>query len=754
MRICRSRATAAELPTNASTIIRNTTGLDSLTGTAGNDTFIGDNNTLTADTLNGGNGADKLIITNAGASYSSVPTLTSIETLQVTDAGSTAGASFNLINSTGITKIVNSGSTNASAAALTFNNLAAIVDLEINSTSGQVNETVGYVAAAVAGTTDIQKVSLSSATMGTLTVAGVETMAFTAVAGNTTIAAVAAAAMTKATIEGSGNLTITGALTGATTIDASTATGAVKVQADATKNVAFTGGTGADTINMDVGLTSADTLNGGAGTDTLRLATQATFAVTAQTNVTNFEALQIDAASTGTLDLSLYGATNAFKTVTLGTGGIDQVGLVAGQTVAITKGVTGSAITVDLDNATNAGTGSFALASDSAADTLTLALRNTDITNGATTNVMTAFTAAQIEALTITANKAVIAGATIDTADTLNLATLSAAVATSLVLSGNTAMSIGTAGSTLTALTLVDAAAATNDITLGTLAMAFGTANTGATVNTGAGNDFVSLNVGVAGVLKAVDLGGNTGATGADTLALSSATGTGLTIVDLSSTTDQISQLLGSANAAAQLNIENINLSGFAAAGATSQITGSSAANVIVGGAGVDTINGGAGNDTITGGLGADVLSGGAGADRFVIAATDSLNTSLDTINDFAAGTDILVLAVVPTSLVAGAATAQFTTAVAIASSGVTSGALATDLAAAVTAQIAINSTLWDSIGDTIAVQLTGASVAGTTVTYIFQNQAANNTYDATVDTVVALIGTSTTPTALASFAA
>lgn len=173
----------------------------------------------------------------------------------------------------------------------------------------------------------------------------------------------------------------------------------------------------------------------------------------------------------------------------------------------------------------------------------------------------------------------------------------------------------------------------------------------------------------------------------------------------------------------------------------------------IAGAGGADVIAGGAGADVITGGAGADAMTGGLGVDRFVINATDSLNTALDTITDFTAGTDILDLAVVPTSLVAGPATAQFTTAAAVATSGATAASLAVDLAAAVAAQIVVNATFWDSVGDTIAVLINGASVAGNNVTYIVQNQAANVTYDTAVDTVVALVGTSTTPVALASFA-
>lgn len=44
--------------------------------------------------------------------------------------------------------------------------------------------------------------------------------------------------------------------------------------------------------------------------------------------------------------------------------------------------------------------------------------------------------------------------------------------------------------------------------------------------------------------------------------------------------------------------------------------------------------------------------------------------------------------------------------------------------------------------------------MAGTGVTYIIQNQAADAAYNAAADTVVALIGTSVAPTTLAHFVA
>lgn len=148
-----------------------------------------------------------------------------------------------------------------------------------------------------------------------------------------------------------------------------------------------------------------------------------------------------------------------------------------------------------------------------------------------------------------------------------------------------------------------------------------------------------------------------------------------------------------------------------------------------------DTLAGGAGGDTLVGGAGGDRLLGGNGLDTFVVGATDSLNTALDVIADMEAG-DRLRFAVLPISSVASSGADL--TAVQVASTGITAVTLAADLVTAATAAAA---NAFDQLGDTLLVTLGGASVAGTGVVYVVQNQAANATYDVAADTVVALLG-------------
>lgn len=102
----------------------------------------------------------------------------------------------------------------------------------------------------------------------------------------------------------------------------------------------------------------------------------------------------------------------------------------------------------------------------------------------------------------------------------------------------------------------------------------------------------------------------------------------GAAIVDLSSTTDQITLFNGVANSVAQAGFEDVDFSAYTQTGsAGADITGSSGVNVIVGTGYADTIRGGDGADTITGGAGNDTLIGGAGIDNYKFSDTNGKDT-------------------------------------------------------------------------------------------------------------------------------
>ncbi|MDZ8107381.1 MAG: calcium-binding protein, partial [Nostoc sp. DedQUE12a] len=75
-------------------------------------------------------------------------------------------------------------------------------------------------------------------------------------------------------------------------------------------------------------------------------------------------------------------------------------------------------------------------------------------------------------------------------------------------------------------------------------------------------------------------------------------------------------------------------------------LTGNTLNNTLIGGDGNDQLQGLAGNDTLLGGNGNDTLTGGIGSDKYLFQSNSAFNTSLgiDTITDFEAGQDQIVL--------------------------------------------------------------------------------------------------------------
>ena len=145
----------------------------------------------------------------------------------------------------------------------------------------------------------------------------------------------------------------------------------------------------------------------------------------------------------------------------------------------------------------------------------------------------------------------------------------------------------------------------------------------------GSGNDSVVMLV-TTGNVDTIDAGAGT-----DTLVLSGAVGgTGVMVVDLSSTTDQVVSIGGVADALIQKNFERLDASGL---GSSVNATGSSGTDIMTGSAGNDTLSGGAGNDLLDGGAGSDALTGGTGDDTYVVDAagdvvTENLNEGSDVV--------------------------------------------------------------------------------------------------------------------------
>jgi len=250
-----------------------TTAVDNVIGTAGNDTILGTTagntvftgSTLTSgDAFNGGAGTDTLRVT-ATSNATIVPTLTSVENIEINSFGT---PTLNLVNSAGIQNItLANGSGDAN-----ITNLQALVTLGATNTTGGTLD-VDYAAQAVAGLSDVQNIAFNNAGLNTeagrtaISVDGVETFAVTATGAN--VVNLVGTDVATITVAGAGSVDFGQVGTTVETFNASASTGAITVDVSSTTNVAVTGGSGNDQFIFGTSFTADDTVNGGAGFDTL-----------------------------------------------------------------------------------------------------------------------------------------------------------------------------------------------------------------------------------------------------------------------------------------------------------------------------------------------------------------------------------------------------------------------------------------------------------------------------------------------------
>lgn len=312
---------------NAGTAFTLTTAIDTVTGTAGNDTVLGDftaTATLNAgDQIDGGAGTDTLKMYGTYAAANMPITVTNVEILDLVTA---ADAALDLSGwtkaTTGISKVV-------------IENAAAINGKTITTTTGQAlslatgatgTHTAGTVTWAGSATDTSLDLTLNGYQGGTgatpvaLTITGAaattQNIASTGAANKVTTLTLGAVT-NKVVVTGDKALTVSTDLVssgGATilkTVDASASTGGVAITLAATSNAAFafTGGSGNDSVKFaDDGLaalTAGTQLDGGAGTadkigilDTALTATE--YARINQAK--NFEVLGLNAAVTVAAD--------------------------------------------------------------------------------------------------------------------------------------------------------------------------------------------------------------------------------------------------------------------------------------------------------------------------------------------------------------------------------------------------------------------------------------------------------------------
>jgi Ca2+-binding RTX toxin-like protein len=100
-----------------------------------------------------------------------------------------------------------------------------------------------------------------------------------------------------------------------------------------------------------------------------------------------------------------------------------------------------------------------------------------------------------------------------------------------------------------------------------------------------------------------------------------------------------------SLSASTPLTIKLVNVAKIVGTADNNTLIAGAGADSITGLAGNDTLSGGAGNDTLVGGLGDDQLTGGDGQDRFVFESSIKNGGDVDTVTDFASGSDTIALA-------------------------------------------------------------------------------------------------------------
>ncbi|OYU70470.1 MAG: hypothetical protein CFE28_11010 [Alphaproteobacteria bacterium PA2] len=474
-------------------------------GSTGNDTFTATNATLSAaDSLDGGAGVDTLRYSSAGAVAVNQAGFTSagIEVMQVT-SDAVGGTTFDVSNASGVTSLVNDNS----SSDLVVTGLNTVAEITVRNpsqpTGATVNTTLNYNAAATAGATTTQKVTLENVfnpavpttTASSVTANGVEIFNVVG-AGSAASNLATLASNTLATVNVSGAQGVTiGALTfaGTTgTVDASANTGGVNVTLtnSGAADVAVTGGSGADRADFSNGFAAKDSFNGGAGTDTLAVTnTVATGALGG--TASNIEVLEISAGGTGTVDMSKFaGVTSVVYTST----GIATGNSLIGATVVSKTGAT-QAVTVDAGTVAN--TLAVAVATDGASDALTL-----NVNKVGAADLLGAVTATDFDSVTVNiADDAAVAGV-----GALSVAGLTAAKAKTITVTNNADVTTtGAVGGAL--LTSLDASASTGKLDL---SGGVTTALTGATIKLGSADDklVATATAGTATAGDTITLGG------------------------------------------------------------------------------------------------------------------------------------------------------------------------------------------------------------------------------------------------------
>ena len=433
-----------------------TTGTETVTGTANNDTINGVTSTLTSaktfdttDIIDGGAGTDTMNITmnSSFTGMTGTGAVSNVENIALTNA-STVARTFDATGITGATAYT----IDATNAGVSISDMSAIAAVSVTGqASGTFSTAMDTTFVALAGTADamtfnvtnvgtadnVATTSTNEEAAVTSTLTSMETINVNATGTN--VLAFGGTATTL-NIAGSGNVKVTAVSTTTTTVDASESTGVITLDTTAAAANALTSvatGSGADTITLDTAdMLANGTISGGDGADSLAVTSGAK---TVQYAMSGVETVALTAV-TGAL---IFSGTN--------TSGITTVSTVAANTAATSfVGMNAGDLTINAIGATvDAGDLS---STHTGATTLNFSVVAADVTAKTERASAADFT------LTGTSDLTVNVGQYIDTD-----AVITAAVATSVALNVASGMSSATTPVQLTTFDgAITAAAATS----------------------------------------------------------------------------------------------------------------------------------------------------------------------------------------------------------------------------------------------------------------------------------------------------
>jgi len=604
-----------------------------ITGGSGADTFdFTGGNPTSSDVVDGGEGSDTLKVDVSLTSSSAVSKVTNVENVHLIYTAAATDATIDATLFDGIEVQVADTNDGTNATVVTVSNAKSTqtVKVDNSSTAGVNDDNDGVSLTVTQGTgvgtsTDVLNLTLEEEILLDVVAAGYETLNIASNVGSNTIKDLDATSAQNIVITGAKNITLSDvdmeeqSSSKVSKVDASGLSGKLTMTMTNNENdQTILGGSNDDSITMGfASLDSDDTITGNAGTDTLTL--------------TDF----IGNIGEVEVDVERLAISSDATTV----GGADTT------TIDLRNATTLSRVTIDLDDTTTNATGEV-----DGAVTVNNIRQGAEVivedNFAATTDVLTLDGAAGATSLEVkfddtlttaeatdfvgrlTANYDTLTLKTADSGTDISIALLSASTNDTLNFSGAGDITITSATNT-TSLDLIDASGFTGALTLTSIARA-----NGATVKLGGGDDSINF--------VTTSHAGNTmtGGSGTDTIVFTGAT-TANIVVDLSSSTDQITNLAGAANTATQTGFESVTATAITSSGIN--VTGSSSTNTVLGSNQADTITSGTGAMNVQPDGGNDVITGGSGIDTITFEATAALN-GVDTITGFTLGTSKDVL--------------------------------------------------------------------------------------------------------------